>query len=286
MTANDLPAQIDEESEELKAFAMLLESLRKVEELGKSMRKFEVRPKSALAGDDAATAYETLSSQVETNIQGAIDNVGALSALMIEAHVLPAFAHFGLLRNALEMVGMGLWLLGPTARDERVLRSLQATLEARRDSVNASNELFRHTVKFPVDDPVHVLLLSQRDARLGLLGRSLAAPSISKKLAAAQQYCAEQPYTILGFWRLSSGAMHGRRAILRDLLEHDILSSSDTEVRTSMTSGVIVVANILQHIEFYLFELTFLLLERAGHRERVNAPVANSGSEAATTGNR
>jgi hypothetical protein len=265
MTANDPSTTTDEGSDDYKGFAMLLESFRKVDELGESIRKFRVRPKSALAGDDAATPYETLSSQVETNIQGAVDNVRALSALMLEAHTMPAFAHFALLRNALEMVGTGLWLLGPSSRDTRVLRSLRVAMEGQRDSVITSNELARLSVKFPSDDPVQTMLESQRDARPGLRGRSLQAPSISSRLATAQEYCAEQPYTILAFWRLTSGAMHGRRATLRDILEHEILESSDTEVRTSMTSGVIVVGNIVRHIEVYLFELTFLLLSRAGH---------------------
>jgi hypothetical protein len=263
MTASDPSIQIDEGSDDYIGFAMLLESLRKVDELGDSIRKFRVYPRSALAGDDAATPYETLSSQVETNIQGAIDNVRALSALMLDAHTLPAFAHFALLRNALEMVGTGFWLLGPSSRDTRVLHSLQAALEGRRDSVITSNELARLSIKFPGDDPVQTILESQRDARPGLLGRSLQAPSISARLATAQEHCTKQPYTILAFWRLTSGAMHGRRATLRDILEHEILESSDTEVRTSMTSGVIVVGNILRHIEVHLFELTFLLLSRA-----------------------
>ncbi|MDY7541838.1 hypothetical protein [Cryobacterium sp. 5B3] len=263
MSSNGSPSK-NEESEEYRAFAMLLESLRKVDELGDSIQKLRVRPASALAGDDASTPYETLSSQVETNIQGAVDNVRALSSLMLDAKALPAFAHFGLLRGALEMIGTGFWLLGPTSRDTRVLRSLQATLEGRRDSVNASNELARLSVKFPPNDPVQVMLEAQRDARPGLAGRSLGAPSIATRLAAAQEFCSEQPYTILGFWRLTSGATHGRRATLKDLLEHEILESTDTEIRTSMTSGVIVVANILRHVEVYLFDLTFLLLRRAG----------------------
>lgn len=264
MTANGSPAELDEESEEFKAFAILLESLRKVDELGESISKLRVSSTSSLAGDDAATPFETLSSQVETNIQGAVDNVRALSSLVLDARTLPAFAHFGLLRNALEMVGTGFWLLGPSSRDARVLRSLRAALEGRRDSVNASNELARLSVTFPSDDPIRVTLEANRDARAGLVGSSLAAPSISARLAAAQEYCSAQPYTILGLWRLTSGAMHGRRATLKDLLDHEILDSTDAGVRTSMTSGVIAVANVLRHVEVHLFELTVLFLRRAG----------------------
>lgn len=264
MSADESSSETDDESEEYRAFAMLLESLRRVDELGDSIRKLRVSSGSALAGDDAATQYETLSSQVETNIQGAVGNVRALSSLMLDAKVLPAFAHFGLLRSALEMIGTGFWLLGPTSRDTRVLRSLQAAAEGRRDSVNASNELARISARFPPDDPVLVMLESQRDARPGLTGRSLSPRSIATRLASAQEFCSEQPYTLLAFWRVTSGAMHGRRATLKDLLEHEILESTDADVRTSMTSGVIVVANILRHIEVYLFELTFLLLRRAG----------------------
>lgn len=254
----------DYESEEQRAFAMLLESLRRIEELRVTMKAFQVGDACALAGDDLATSYETLPSQVETNIQGAFDNVGALSALILDASVLPAFAHFGLLRNALEMIGTGFWVIGPPSRDLRVLRSLQLALEGRRDSIHASNELARTPSKFPPDDPILLLLEQQRDARTGIAGRSLNAPSISSRLGAAQEFCSDQPYTILGYWRLTSGAMHGRRSVLKDLLEHEILESSNAQVRTSMTSGVIVVANVLRHIEIYLFELVFLLLRRAG----------------------
>ena len=56
--------------------------------------------------------------------------------------------------------------------------------------------------------------------------------------------------------------MHGRREVLKNLLEHEILESGPEDIRTSMTSGVIVVANILQHIEAYLFELSILMIER------------------------
>lgn len=255
----------DHESEEHQAFAMLLESLRKIDELRTTMRRFRVHPSSALAGDDLATPYETLSSQVETNIQGAFDNVGTLSSLVLDASVLPAFAHFGLLRNSLEMIGTGFWLIGPISRDTRVLRSLQVALEGHRDSVGASNELARKPSRVSMDDAVIVMLEKQRDSRPGIEGRSLHAPSISSRLRTAQEFCSEQPYTILGFWRVTSGAMHGRRSVLKDLLDHEVLESNESEVRTSVTSGVIVVANILRHIEVYLFELVLLLLRRAGH---------------------
>lgn len=253
-----------EGSDEYEAFGMLLESLRKIDELGESIQKFRVRPGSALAGDDAATPYETLSSQVETCIHGAVDNIRALSSLMLDAKTLPVFAHFGLLRSALEMIGTGLWLLGPTSRNTRVLRSLQATLEGRRDSVHASNALARISTKFPLDDPVQILLETYRDARPGIVGQSLGAPSISSRLTAAQEFCSDQPYTIIGFWRVTSGAMHGRRATLKDLLEHEVVESTDEGVRTSTSSGVIIIANVLRHIELYLFDLTFLLLRRGG----------------------
>lgn len=256
----------EDEQQKVKAGEMLLESLRKIDALGDSVTKFRVQPSSSLAGDDKATGYETLSSQVETNIQGAIDNVRALSALILGANMLPAYAHFGLLRNALEMTGLGFWLLGPSARDERVLRSLQAALESERDAFIASNELKGNPAKFVADNPVQLILQSQRDARANLIGRTLNAPSISARLKVAQEYCEPLPYTILGFWRITSGAMHGRRTVLKELLQHEIVEASEEGgVRANASSGIIVVANILRHVEIYLFQLTFLLLRRGGH---------------------
>ena len=54
-----------------------------------------------------------------------------------------------------------------------------ATLKGRRNSVNASNERARLSVKFPPSDPVQVMLEAQRDARPDLASRSLGAPSSS-----------------------------------------------------------------------------------------------------------
>lgn len=242
--------------------ATLLESFRKFEELGESMRKFRVGRRSSLAGDDAATSYENLSSQVETSLQGAIDNVLALKALMLEAKMLPVFAHFALLRSSLEMVGTGFWLLGPVLRDERVIRSLQLAYEARRDYVSAANEIHRTEIMPTADDWVVAQLQAERLARGAIADRSLAPPSIATRLREGQKYCSNQPYSILGLWRMTSGATHGRRAILSDLLDHEVIEADSGHVRTSVSSGVVVVANVVRHIEVHMFELAFLLLDR------------------------
>ncbi len=249
-------------TEEYKATEILLESFRKISELSALLRKFRVQSGSSLQGDDSATPYEMLSSQVDTCIQGAMDNVNALQALMVDGTTLPAYAHFSFLRNALEFVGTGFWVLGPSSRDERVIRSLQLAFEARRDYLNVVNELKQRPEKMPANDEIRLLLQAQRDCRPSIASRKLDPPSISARLRTAQDFCSEQPNTIIGFWRLTSGAVHGRRAILRDLLEHEVLERSPEVVLTSSTSGVIVVSNILRHIEVYLFELSILFITR------------------------
>ena len=119
--------------------------------------------------------------------------------------------------------------------------------------------------------------------RQGHLG-SLGSPSISTKLAAATEYCSGQPFTILWLWRLTSGAIHGRQATPKGLLDHEVLDSTDAEIRTSMTSGVVVIANILRHVEVYLFELTLLLLRRTGARVQKRASATQKLRTAGTLG--
>ncbi len=128
----DLPRQESVE-DEVRARHALFEAFGMVETLHAQFRDYSVRSGTALAGDDVATPFEHLSSQIETSIAVAFDNLRTVKLIMQDAATVPAFSHFGLVRNAIEGAGIGLWLLGPTSRGERVLRSLQSSFESRKD---------------------------------------------------------------------------------------------------------------------------------------------------------
>jgi hypothetical protein len=63
----------------------------------------------------------------------AVDHLDALRALVADAHVVHARAAFTLMRAAIENAATAVWLLGPSSRDERILRRLRLAWADSRD---------------------------------------------------------------------------------------------------------------------------------------------------------
>lgn len=82
-------------------------------------------PGSSLAGDDKATDPYHLSHAVVQVLTSAVDHLETLRLVVQEQQVLPARGGFTLVRAALENAAVGVWLLAPTSRDERVFRLLR-----------------------------------------------------------------------------------------------------------------------------------------------------------------
>lgn len=77
--------------------------------------------------------------------------------LLVQFDEAPTFAHFGLLRNAIEAVEIALWTQCPSSRDKRVLRTLRLTLEGRRDIYSlqvVTKGAVGYAASLPSDDPV------------------------------------------------------------------------------------------------------------------------------------
>ena len=93
---------------------------------------------SSLRGDDDATHPYELSHAVHDALVSAADHLDALRALVADAHVVHARTPFTLMRAALENSATAVWLLGPSNRDERILRRLRLQWVDSRDLEKAT----------------------------------------------------------------------------------------------------------------------------------------------------
>jgi hypothetical protein len=90
-----------------------------VEQLGRAA------PGSPLAGDDRAAHPYEVSMAAYRALVTATEQLDALRALLVDARVVHPTAPYALVRAAIESGAAAVWLLVPTTRGERVVRSLQ-----------------------------------------------------------------------------------------------------------------------------------------------------------------
>lgn len=264
---NDYPTLERRESaadEEL-ARQQLFEAFAMVETLHENFEDYAVLPGTELAGDDAATPYEHLSSQIETNLAVSLDNLRTVKLIMQDARTVPAFSHFGLIRNAIEAAGIGLWQLGPHSRDERVLRALQTSFESRKDIHGLEAAMDGSFSRLPPTDRATLRLEAIRDARSAIRGVSLRPPTITERLKEAQRYARDSgDFSLLVTWKMTSGIAHGQRSALYAILDRELLSTNEVGARVNMTSSLSTIAGTYKLALHYLMDLLMLLLNRNG----------------------
>ena len=265
---SDIPGFERQETPEVEAqvLAKLRDAFDQVDQLYERYKDWSIEPGTSIYGDDAALPYEPISHQLQTSIGVAFDNLRTVR-LIVESGNIPVFAHFGLIRNALEAIGVGLWTLGPASRDERVLRALQISLEDRKDINSLDLTMGGATgtaTRLPTDDKVRVRLEEIRETRPGLRGKSLDAPSITSRLVAAQEYANSFPFTLLVAWKLTSGFSHGRRATMLATLDRQVTNTFDIGVEVRMTSNFTAIGSMYKTAVHYLMRLLVLLMGRNG----------------------
>jgi len=244
--------------------AALYRSFAQTEALSEMWTSFEVRRGTALAGDDRATPFEPTSQWIGTFVNVAFDNLRTVKLIIQDAQTMPMSAHFGLLRNALEAAGVGLWLIGPGARDTRVLRTLQLSYENRRDEHNLNGVIGGSAGRLTSDDATVARLNEIRDARAGIAGLSLSPPSISTRLRSAQEFAGQHDFPLLTMWKLTSGVAHGRRSAMFHLLDREVISTNERGANIWMTSSFGSVAGTHQITLHYLMRLLRTALSRNG----------------------
>lgn len=226
---------------EQRGIALLQLSFQRLDALSARAAAARVVPTSSLAGDDRATPYAPLSSQINSAMAVATDHLmGLRVAIEDSGWKIMTFAWWTLIRSAYESCGNALWLMSPAERDTRVLRSLQITHDARKSVNTAVLELGRADPGF---DRMHARIVELRDARPGIVGRTLNPDSLTKRLREVSPLVPHSFDPPVALWMLSSGMAHGNSAMFLSLLERRQLTVPvNGTAEHSLTTSVGVLA--------------------------------------------
>ena len=103
----------------------LFDRIDELVQLRNSDEAFVVHPGSVLADDDTASTPYEVSHGVHRHLDTAIDHLLAIRLLAVDAHMLPTYGAFTLMRAAVENFASAMWLLQAEDRRDRVLRELR-----------------------------------------------------------------------------------------------------------------------------------------------------------------
>ncbi|RLQ86180.1 hypothetical protein D9V28_04920 [Mycetocola zhadangensis] len=225
---------------EQQGVALLQLSFQRLDTLTGRADQARVAPTTSLAGDDRATPYAPLSSQVNSAIAVATDHLMGLRVAIEDSNwKIMTFAWWTLIRSAYESCGNALWLMSPRQRDTRVLRSLQITHDSRRSVNKVMLELGRDDPGF---DRMNARMIELRDARPGNFGKSLKPDFLTSRLREISPLVPNAFETPVALWMLSSGMAHGNSAMFLNLLERKRLTlpvNGTSEHRLTTSVGVL-----------------------------------------------
>jgi hypothetical protein len=195
----------------------------------------DLGPGSALVGDDRASNPYKVSQSALRALSIATEHLHAFEALIVEAGYLHLSAPFTLIRASIETASSAVWLLEPTSRSERVLRSLRVGVGDAIDGDRVATEL-----GLPVNRP-----LAERRAQVDTLARrvghvGVVRPATSTEIVRAASAAAGSALDVLAAWRTCSGFAHGRVWAMLSVLdrEEQLPGSSSGDVLLKVTSSL------------------------------------------------
>ena len=182
-------------------FERLARQQDEVEALGRAA------PGSPLAGDDRAAHPYEVSMAAYRALVTATEQLDALRALLVDARVMHPTAPYALVRAAIETSAAAVWLLAPTTRAERVVRSLQLIVGDAMDGDKVATEIGGTVSRS----------LAERQTEIDRLARAvrpdvrvpLRRASSTDIVRAAQEH-GPSGFHALTAWRVCSGFAHGR----------------------------------------------------------------------------
>jgi hypothetical protein len=196
-------------------------------------------PGSSLrADDDAAHPYE-ISHAAHGALVSAVDNLDALRALVADAHVVHAQAPFTLLRAALENSATAVWLLGPSSREDRLLRRLRLQWA---DSLDGENIAKRAGQEPSLPRSGWKSKLETVARASGMAGPQVAlvtgrAPSYSSIVETAGNEAKSDSLTgdiSLVCWMMASGIAHAKLWASLSVLDRTALPSASSPTTAAM----------------------------------------------------
>lgn len=213
------------ESDELASLGLQLlqASFRRLDTLEALLVGLDTAAGSALDGDRAAQPFQPVADHVIGCLSVATDHLRGVQVTVEDSggKILP-LAMYTLIRSAYEAAGTALWLLAPTARDERIWRAMQLTWESRRQVRSVRTQLGES------EDAgftrMEHRLEELRNRRGSLRGRTLKRSDITSVTARLDDIASFVPDLVLPplvLWQMASGIAHGNTAMMRQVLEHE-----------------------------------------------------------------
>lgn len=202
----------------------------------------EVTAGSALAGDRDAATYNPVPDLVRNILGVALDHLHALLVSVEESDgMILAMSSFTLIRTSYEATGTGMWLLQPTSRDERLLRSMQLTYENRRQVRSVQTGIGKPDAGF---DRMETRLRQQMEARPRLAGKPLKPlTSVTDRLKSVAELLPKLFFPPLTLWQMASGIAHGNSSMVIALLEREQVGpSGGRSADYNVTSSVAMIA--------------------------------------------
>ncbi len=231
----------ESEEDALRGMEFLQRGFRRLVAIEERVESLRVHERTSLAGDRDATPYDPIPDQVLGLIGTATDHLRAVQVTVEDSggKVL-AMALFTLVRSAYEAVGTGLWLLTPTGRDERVLRSLRLARDNRRQLRSVKQDLGQKPEEDEGFERMEARLNELRDLRPKLRGVSLRdVDPVTTRLKEIAVNLPDLVHPPVVLWRAASGIAHGNRSMMHSVLERRQMTpyengSADFQVTTSV----------------------------------------------------
>ncbi|MFJ3488222.1 hypothetical protein [Leifsonia aquatica] len=163
---------------------------------------FPVLPGSSLAGDDSASHPFEVSHAIRHLINASVDQLHAIKVLQHDAGFEHLAAGATLARAALENTATALWILGPSARNDRLERNYRWHVRNYQDEMSTVGDLVGEA------PARHIKQVVAQAIKRGLNERSVQSGyAISKPVKGAAEFT---DIKIVFAWELASAFAHGR----------------------------------------------------------------------------
>lgn len=210
-----------------------------------------VASRTALAGDDRATAPFQTSHAVQSLLGAGIDNLSAIRHLIFGRPdskpptevVLHQAAHYVLARGAIENLATALWLIGPNRRVDRVERTLRWQVQNVNDQHSATDKLGaevagKRTKAEKLEQIDQIMRAASKAADLPPGFHKGYSGTTVVKYADTSMGVTSGVSTHL-VWQICSGFAHGRPWASLGLLEREEADTDDPDVlHVKMTSDL------------------------------------------------
>jgi hypothetical protein len=225
----------DQVHEKWQAMSPLID--RMMERVG-TKGEFPVAKGSSLAGDDRASNPYQISHALQMCLTAGVDHLHAVKVLVLDQGVIHVAAPSSLVRGALESFSAAYWMLGPTSRNDRVLRTLQWYAQNFKDGDKATRPL-KLVGYIPFENKMKKLCAVA--AKRGIAEKSVRAGYTSTTAVTFSEANApDLPLGVVLPWQLCSGFAHGRPwAYLGVLNREEQVSETDPNlVNVRLTSDL------------------------------------------------